>query len=163
MTCPDRAELFIGLEEGSAELEAHLAGCAHCRALADEERQFSASLSRLRDPAPPADLLRGVMAAVEVAEAARIHFQRQLIGALTAAAALVAASLALFWPSLAVHSLLQLARAVSALGTAASALRHALGPQLWPLAGPIVAAQLVLLLGGALIFQRLISARARSA
>ncbi|MGH8823475.1 MAG: anti-sigma factor family protein [Jiangellaceae bacterium] len=73
-----------------AAVEAHLAGCTECRAVADELRPVSVLLGRLdiddlTPPEPSSDLLERMLAAQAMARG------RRRVGVLVAAAALVAA------------------------------------------------------------------------
>jgi predicted anti-sigma-YlaC factor YlaD len=61
MNCPDLETLLLGQAEGTGEFSEHVAGCASCAALLEEDRQLEKDLFRLVDPLPPPDLVALVM------------------------------------------------------------------------------------------------------
>lgn len=83
-TFTDRLSDYLDDEVGAAErasIEAHLAGCADCRATLDSLRAVMARAARLEDSAPEVDLWPGVAARIQPAarRAARVSpFRRAL-------------------------------------------------------------------------------------
>jgi len=162
MTCPDRYTLFAGLEEADTALAAHLEQCPSCRAAASAERALDGALDHLRDPAPPAELLLAVMRRVDEAAAHAQRARRQTLWVLAMATAVVVAAFLSSDPKHAVHSLLETLGSVSAARIAVVSLGRTLAPLLSKLAIPMIAAQALLLLGAALLFNRLLATGARS-
>lgn len=130
MSCPDRFELLAALEEKPAGLREHLAACARCRAVADEERALSAALLRLRDPAAPAGLLEAVLARAEALDLERARARRQLAVATAVSAALALLLVGLFGRSLVGGAVTGALELLSDARVAAAALGRTLGPWL---------------------------------
>lgn len=160
--CPDRLALFVGLEEDDASVRAHLESCAACRALAEDERALDDAFGRLRDPAPPAELLAGVLARVDEEAALARRARRQTVAILGALALGLAAALALTGPAWVVAEVLEALNAVASLGTALAAVGRALAPAASALALPVFAAEALALVCAALLLNRLVAARVRT-
>jgi len=161
-TCPDRFALFVGLEESDPAVLDHLEACPHCQALAAEERELDAALGGLRDPAPPATLLTGVLAQVGEAAELAARARRQTVTILGALLIALSGAFALLGPAWFVQAALDEIGTLGSLRTAFAALGRSLGPQLSGLAVPVLAAQVLALLVAALLFNRLVAARVRS-
>jgi len=163
MSCPDRFELLLALEEGSPEVEQHLETCAECQAALEDERFLGQALGRLRDPAPPADLMAQVMGRMEQIDLARAQARRQFNLGLGSATALIAAVFALFWRDMLLETGLETLSALSGLVTALNAAGGAVAPYLSAVALPVLLAQALLLVIATLTFHRFTSAvRVRS-
>jgi predicted anti-sigma-YlaC factor YlaD len=162
VTCPDRLALFIGLEEDDAAVRAHVHECAACRAVAEGEQDLTVALSRVRDPAPPPELLSGAMRRVEEAAELSLRSRRQTAGILSGLGLVLAVCFGFAGPSTAVSHALNLAGTLSAARTALAAVVHGLGPTLAGLAVPLVATQVLALLCVALVFHRFVAVRVRN-
>ncbi len=162
MSCPDRLTLFLGLEENDPAIRAHLDACEHCQAIAEEEMELDAALGRLRDPAPPSDLIANVLLRVDDAEALSRAARHQLAGILLALLAIIGGSLAAIGPEWLLQAALDSASRLGSLGTALAALGRSLAPQLTALAVPVVAAQALALVASTLVLHRLVAVRVRS-
>ncbi|HCF58173.1 MAG TPA: hypothetical protein DFS52_09290 [Myxococcales bacterium] len=163
MSCPDRFTLFLALEEGSTELREHLACCERCRRVAEEERELGLALERLRDPAPPSDLMQGVWQRIDQTVGLQARLLRQTMVAALAALLLSGGLLALFWKDLVVDTAVDALVFASQAMTAAGALGNALGDRLAGLAAPMLAAQALALILSALMLHRLLAgSRVRS-
>ncbi len=160
--CPDRLTLFVGLEEHDPAVRAHVDSCPKCQAIAAAERELDLALSAVCDPAPPAELLEGVLARVDEAAALAARSRRQTIAILGAMAAAFAGLLAGIGPAWLVRAALDAVDTLGSLGTVAGALNRSLGPQLSGLTLPLLTAQLLALVVAALLFNRLVAARVRS-
>ncbi len=77
-----------------ARVEAHLAECPDCQALALSFEALSASLSALPSAEPPLDFTAGVMARVEELDASRAAERRLTIGVFAVVAMALAVSVA---------------------------------------------------------------------
>ena len=117
---------------------------------------------RLRDPAPPAELLRSVMSRVEDAAALARRARRQVVAILAGLTAALTAGLAVLGPAWLIGSATHSAHVLSTVRTALAALGRSLAPQLSAMALPLVTAQIIALLTFALVLNRLVAARVRS-
>lgn len=157
--CPDRFELFLGLEEGEPELAEHLGECPRCRELAEAERALSAPLSRLRDPIAPAAVIEGALARIEQLEESSRRARAQLWGAFGAALAIAVGLCAVLWRPLVLDSALGAARSIAQLRVASAALARAFGPTLERISTPLLALEGMALLGFAFALHRMITAQ----
>ena len=157
MSCPDRFTLFAGVEEGAPGLREHLASCERCARIADEERGLARALERLRDPAPPGDLLQGIWQRVEEAAALHARLRRQAVAAVSLATLLVGGLLAAFWRDLVIDAAVDAVVLASQVGTALGAVGRSLGSRMEPLAVSVVTAQALALVLAALMFHRLLA------
>ena len=162
MSCPDRLTLFVGVEEDDPAVRAHLSECEACRAIAQGERALDDALGRLRDPAPPAELLRAVMCRVEEASTLARRVRRQTAAILGGLCTVFALALFLVGPAWLVGSAAYTAHTMASARTALSAIGRSLGPQLSAVAVPLLAAQGFALLGFTLLLNRLVAARVRN-
>lgn len=162
MSCPDRFALFVGLEENDPAVRAHVEACEACRAIAAAERDLDAALGAVCDPAPPAELLAGVLARVDETAALDARARRQTWAILGTLSAAFAATLAAIGPGWLVRATLNAIDTVGSLQTVLGALNRSLGPHLSSLAVPVFAAQLFALVAAALLFNHLVAARVRS-
>ncbi len=115
---------------GRTQLDAHLAGCAECRAFRDEIDELAAALAGLDDPALPDEDLAAVFARTVDAPAAsaRTAIRRRRAAPAWAAAGLAAAALVL--ALLAPHALRSPAEAPPSeeeLARAAQEIRYVFG------------------------------------
>ena len=159
--CPDRFELFVGLEESDPAMAEHLGCCPRCRELADAERSLTAPLARLRDPIAPTEVLAGALARIAELELAARRTRVQLWSAFAVSLAFAAGLCTLFWRPLMLDAALGAVRSLSQLRIAASALGRALGPSLWAASAPLVALETVALLGCAFVLHRALAPSAR--
>ncbi|MGC4115342.1 MAG: hypothetical protein QM765_12200 [Myxococcales bacterium] len=160
--CPDRFALFVGLEENDPAIGAHVDGCEQCQAIAAAERDLDLALGAVCDPAPPAELLSGVMARVDETATLAARSRKQTIAILATLSAAFAGVLAAIGPAWLVTAALEALDTLGSLRTVVAALGRTFGPHLSGLAFPILAAQLFALLAAALLFNRLVAARVRS-
>ncbi|HEY3447054.1 MAG TPA: hypothetical protein VGK67_11850 [Myxococcales bacterium] len=160
--CPDRFALFVGLEENDPAIRAHVECCACCKATAAAERDLDLALGAVCDPAPPAELLSGVLARVDESASLAARSRRQTIAILGSMVVAFVGGLAALGPAWLVHAVLDSLGTLGSLRTVVGALGRSLGPHLSGLAFPLLAAQLLALLAAALLFNRLVAARVRS-
>jgi predicted anti-sigma-YlaC factor YlaD len=159
MTCPGALELFDALEQGGGEIREHLRVCERCRARADDESALSAALDRLRDPAPPVDLITTVLARIGAREALEARNQRQLWSALALTLAAATVALGLFWRGLTASAAAESVQSLVALQSAGYALIGAL--HLDGSTGPLAYLEATALLLTSWVLYRLIPARGR--
>jgi hypothetical protein len=157
--CPDRFELFVGLEEGDSELAEHLGECPRCRELAEAERALSAPLSRLRDPIAPAEVLEGALARIGQLEESSRRAGAQLWGAFAAALAFAGGLCAFLWRPLVLDPALDAARSVAQLRVASAAVARAFGPAVERFSTPLLALEGMALLGFAFALHRMLTAQ----
>lgn len=157
--CPDRFELFLGLEEGDPQLAAHLECCPRCCEVAEAERALSAPLSRLRDPIAPAGVLDGALSRIAQLDESSRRARTQLWGAFAAAVAFAAGICAVFWRPLLLDAALGAAHSAAQLRVASGALARAFGPALERFSTPLLSLEAMALLGFAFALHRMLTPR----
>ncbi len=157
--CPDRFELFLGLEEGDPTLAAHLDECPRCRELAEAERALSSPLARLRDPIAPAGVLDGALSRIAQLDETSRRARAQLWRAFAAALTFAGAVCTVFWRPLVLDSVLEAAHSIAHARVAGAALARAFGPSLSRFSTPLLTLEAMALLGFAFALHRLLTAR----
>lgn len=154
MSCPDALTLMLAEESQSGEAWLHAQGCAACQALLEQDRSIDAGLRRLRDPAPPGDLLGGVLARVAEVDARRRAEQRQLAAGFGIAALLFAVLVAAFGQQAFVEPAIDGIRSLAALTTAATAIGRAAVDALPGYVVPVLALQSTVFMFGCAALMR---------
>lgn len=151
MTCPSPMHLFLAAEKRSGEPLAHAKECEACQRALAGMRRLDEALLRVRDPAPPADFLAGVMRRVDSSVEAAARSSRQLFFGLAASLAVLGTLSAFLGHERVLYSAVQVVQAICGLVTAALALQRTLPPSL---GAPVFTVQALALLGFTLLMRQ---------